>query len=251
MNPCSSLPACFLPVSSLKFLFDSYYFLQKLSSLLRPCYAKAEHLLRSLSFFVPRAFNLPSICHDILGIIAHPSLLFLPWHGKSQHSKIYLYIHSDAAPCQLHTCPHRGVTTFGCLQASSLTLPAWLSGSWSLLRWVLSWFSCSASGDSLWQYLVSHPWASVSPPRALPGAEAKMWPVLTLQLQLKLKLSWQLRHLQNSGLILNLSVLLRWLHNLHLERQSKRQGNTRTWERWKVIKPCATSTTLNTAERCS
>lgn len=230
MNPCSSLPACFLPVSSLKFLFKSYYFLRKLSSLLRPCYAKAEHLLGSLSFFVPRAFNLPSICPNILGIIAHPSLNFLPRHGKSQYSKIYVYIHNDAALCQLHTCPQRGVITFRCLQASSLTLPAWLSGSWSLLRWVLSCFSCSASGASLWQYLISHPWASTPHPRALPGAEAKMSPVLTLQLQLKL--SWQPWHLQNSVLILNLSVLLHWFHNLHLEMQSKCQGNTRTWERF-------------------
>lgn len=66
-------------------------------------------------------------------------------------------------------------------------------------------------------------------PRALPGAEAKMWPVLNLQLQLKL--NRQLRNFQNFILILNLSMLLHWLRSLPLASQSKHQGNRHAWER--------------------
>lgn len=103
-----------------------------------------------------------------------------------------------------------------------------LSGSWGLLRWVLSCFSYPAPGVSLWQYLIRHPWVSAPHPRLSPVAEAKMWPLLPLQLQLKL--SRQLRNFQNSVLILNLSVLPRQLCSFHLESQNKCQRNTHTWE---------------------
>lgn len=148
MNSCSSLPAHFAPVSSLKFLLRSHSFSQRLSSPLRSCHTKAEHPTQELQLFIPEAFNLPRICPNILGIIAHPSLIFLPRYGKCKYSKIYPQIHSDAALCQLYTCPQSGVTTFRYLQAGSLTLTAWLLGSWSLLRWVLSCFSCPASAIS-------------------------------------------------------------------------------------------------------
>lgn len=109
----------------------------------------------------------------------------------------------------------------------------WLLGFWPAeVCWDESFLASAApapSSVSLWQYLTSHPRVSAPHPRALPGAEAKMWPVLTLQLQLKL--SRQLRNLQNSVLILNLSVLLHRLRSLRLETQTKGQGNMCTWEK--------------------
>lgn len=89
MNPSSSLHAHFPPVSSLKFLFNSYSFSQRFSSPLRSCHTKAEHPTQEPQLFVPETFNLSKICPNVLRIIAHPSLVFLPQHGKFKYSKIY------------------------------------------------------------------------------------------------------------------------------------------------------------------
>lgn len=154
------------PISSLKCLLKSHSFSQRLSSLLRSCHTKAQHPTQELQLFIPEVFNLPRICPNILGIIAQPSLIFLPMHGKCKYSKTYPQKHSDAALCQLYTDPQSGVTTFRYLQAGSLTLTAWLLGSWSLLRWVLSCFSCPA-------WAVSH-----QPPLSVcssPNVLARSW----------------------------------------------------------------------------
>lgn len=90
----------------------------------------------------------------------------------------YIHRYIVMLPCANYTSTSKGESC--CFSACKLphwhwlTLTAWLLGSWSLLRWVLSYFSCPASGVSLWQYLISHPWVSAPHPRPLPGTEAKI-----------------------------------------------------------------------------
>lgn len=193
--------------------------------MLKSRHTRAERPTQEPQLFVPETFGLPRICPNILGIIPHPSLIFLPRHGEFKYCKIHIHRYIVMLPCANY--PRKGATVFRRLQAGSLTLTAWLAGNWSLVRRVLSCFSSPASGISLCNISSATAEFLLLTQEPLPGAEAKTWPVLTGEL----KPSWKLRNLQNSILILNLTVLLHQLHSLHLEVQCKYQGNACAWER--------------------